>query len=145
MNTKENTMRSLALRNRHRIFEEVLNLNFDTLSYIGHLVTKRAIEKGFTEKRKNLKGQTILEWSRSMAIDGPGTPNQWACLAGVDLLVSHKKTPDIDDLELWACIIFYWSVAYGPFQSLNEILKDLPSDFLIDVDLSVLTASLPDL
>ena len=145
INAKNNAMRSFALRYRHRIFEEVINLDYDSLPYIGHLVTKNAIEKGFVEKRKNLKGQTIAEWSRSEVSNGRNTPNQWACLSGVDLLVSNRKTPEIDDLELWACIVFYWSVAYGPFQSLNDIFEDFPSDFLSGVNISYLTANLPTL
>jgi len=127
-------IRRCALSHRYRIFEQVMDLDFDSVRYLGHLVTKNAIDKGFCEKRKNLKGQTLVEWSRSSVMDGPGAPNQWACISGVDLLINEGQIPDADDSELWACILYYWSVPKGSFDSVEDVMGSLPTAFLDQVD-----------
>lgn len=116
----------VALNARHRLFEAVLNLEYDSLPYIGHLITKVAIEKGYTEKhKKNLKGNTVAVWARTLHTDGKGAPNRWACLAATDLLVSHKAVPDVNDVELWSALIFHWDAAHGPFDDLKLATQSL--------------------
>ncbi len=124
-----NTFKTMALRARPRLFEEVINLDYDNLPYIGHLVTKTAIEAGYVARRSNLKGNTILEWSRSSSVDGRGAPNQWACLAAVDLIIGHRRVPEPDDVELQCAIAYYWYLAHGPFTSVEAALVALAPEF----------------
>jgi hypothetical protein len=118
-----------ALEWRPRLFEEVLNLDIDNLPYIGHLITRTAIEAGYVAKRANLKGNTILEWSRSSQLDGRGAPNQWACFAAVDLLIEKGPTPDSSDDKLWCCLAYYWYLAHGPFATAEQAIDALPERF----------------
>ena len=119
-------VKTAALNARPRLFEEVLNLNYDNLPYIGHLVTKTAIDAGYVAKRSNLKGNTLLEWSRAHSIDGRGAPNHWACLAAVDIIVRDKHHPESMDDGLGYSIAYYWWTAHGPFTSLNDAVSGIP-------------------
>lgn len=123
------SLRTSAVKHRHRLFEALLELDYDNLPYLGHMVTRTAVERGYTEKRKNLKGNTLFEWSKSVQVDGPGTPNQWASLAAADLLVDHAAVPDTDDDELWECLIYHRHVAHGPYPSALAALETLPAPF----------------
>lgn len=122
-------LRSTAVKARHRIFEALLTLDYDNLPYMGHLVTRIAAERGYTDKRKNLKGNTLLEWSRSTQVDGPGTPNQWATLAAVDLLVEKASVPDADDNEFWQSLLYHWHLAHGPYPTATAALLAMPEAF----------------
>lgn len=123
-----------ALKYRWRLFEDTINLPYDNLPYIGHLVTRNAITKGYCPKRANLKGNTLQEWSRFFSSESESrAPNRWACLSAVDLLVEHGATPDGDgpeDVEYWAGLLCYWSIAHGPFETVRQTVESVPEKFL---------------
>ena len=121
-----------ALSARSRLFAAVLGLNYDKsiynkyLQYIGHLVTKTAVNAGYIEHRQDLKGNTIVEWARSDVIDGRGAPNQWACLSAVDLLVQNQAAPEPSDDVLIDAYAYYWFLGHGPFNSWADLEASLP-------------------
>lgn len=119
-------IKHIALSSKHRLFEEVLKLDYDNEPYIGHLITKNAIEKGYCPKRKNLKGRTIVEWAKN--IKGNGLPNQWACISVVDMLIEHDVKPSEDDFELWATLLYYHNIDKNN-ESLVDMFNDLPDEY----------------
>lgn len=95
-----NAKRSTASQHRSCIFSILLKLPHDD-KYLGYLVTQKARELGLVdENRKNLKGNTLVEWSKSHETDGRNTPNAWACTAAVHLILDYDNKEKLTEDEL---------------------------------------------
>jgi hypothetical protein len=96
------SIRSLASRHRRSIFKSLLSLPHDH-KYLGYLLTKKAKDLGLvSEDRKNLKGNTVVEWSESVETDGRNTPNAWACTAAIHVLLEYGRKVPLSEDELIA-------------------------------------------
>lgn len=127
--SSSSSIKTVALHARARLFQGILYLGYDSYTYLGHLVTKTAIEAGYVAKRKNLKGNTIVEWAKTDQVDGQGAPNQWACFAAADLLIQDGHLPADDDDELHCALAYHWNLAHGPFTSIDDANSLLPEKF----------------
>lgn len=102
------SIRSIASRYRRSIFKALLGLPHDE-KYLGYLLTKKAKElELIDEDRKNLKGNTLVEWSESTETDGRNTPNAWACTAAIHVLLDYGKKVALNENEVIA-FAFYLS------------------------------------
>lgn len=100
--------RHVASIHRFLIFQALRSLPHDD-AFLGHLVTKKAKELGLVSSdKKNLKGNTIQEWSESLAVDGRNTPNAWACTAAAHVLVEYGKRMSLSDEGILA-LSYYFS------------------------------------
>jgi hypothetical protein len=90
-------IKSKASSSRSEIFKALLSLPHDD-KFLGYLVTQKAKELGLVSSdRKNLKGNTINEWSNSMITDGRNAPNAWACTAAARILLDYGRKIDLGE------------------------------------------------
>jgi hypothetical protein len=112
------SVRSRASAHRGAIFKHLLGLPHDP-AYLGYLVTRKAKELGLVnEDRKNIKGNTLLEWSVSTETDGYNTPNAWASKAAVHLLLDYRPALSLSSAEI--CAFAYYLSQPGDEDAYNQ-------------------------
>lgn len=101
------SIRSTASCNRRAIFRTLLGLPHDD-KYLGYLVTRKAKDLGLVdEERKNLKGNTVVEWAESSETDGRNTPNAWACTAAIHVILDYSRKFTLSEEEITAFAYYF--------------------------------------
>ncbi|WP_211831003.1 hypothetical protein [Kistimonas asteriae] len=98
------------------VADEVLGL---TQADAAYELTQAAVKAGYVESRPAPPGETLKHW----AVQNKAP--LWACFAALDLLIEQGWLPSSD--TEWAVLAHLWIRMQGPFNTLEDVMKSVPS------------------